>query len=113
MDLALALPGRGSPAALRWPTPIADLGVLRAAWAEEEGLLRAFVAGLRDETLDRPVVYANTKGQRFENPLWHILTHVVNHGTQHRAELAVLLTKLGASPGDLDLIVYLRQQQAP
>jgi uncharacterized damage-inducible protein DinB len=37
------------------------------------------------------------------------LVHVVNHGTQFRSEAAVALTEYGHSPGDLDLIFYLRQ----
>ena len=39
--------------------------------------------------------------------LWQALAHVVNHGTQHRAEAAALLTTVGCSPGDLDMIDYI------
>ena len=38
--------------------------------------------------------------------LWQALAHVVNHGTQHRSEAAVLLTAAGHSPGDLDMVDY-------
>jgi uncharacterized damage-inducible protein DinB len=39
-----------------------------------------------------------------------MLVHVVNHGTQHRAEAAALLTVEGRSPGELDLINYAEEQ---
>lgn len=39
-------------------------------------------------------------------PVWQMLVHVVNHGTQHRSEAAALLTGEGRSPGDLDLIEF-------
>ena len=37
------------------------------------------------------------------------MAHVVNHGARHRSEAAMLLTNYSYSPGDLDLIVFLRE----
>ena len=45
-------------------------------------------------------------------PVWQMLVHVVNHGTQHRAEAAALLTTEGRSPGELDMINYAEEQAA-
>ena len=44
--------------------------------------------------------------------VWSMLVHVVNHGTQHRAEAGVLLTTDGRSPGQLDLIDYAEERAA-
>ncbi len=43
-------------------------------------------------------------------PVWQMLVHVVNHGTQHRAEAAALLTAEGLSPGELDLFDFAEEQ---
>ncbi len=45
-------------------------------------------------------------------PVWQMLVHVVNHGTQHRAEAAALLTGAGRSPGELDMINYAEELAA-
>jgi uncharacterized damage-inducible protein DinB len=45
-------------------------------------------------------------------PVWQMLVHVVNHGMQHRAEAAALLTDEDRSPGELDLINYAEEQAA-
>jgi uncharacterized damage-inducible protein DinB len=44
-------------------------------------------------------------------PLWQLMLHVVNHGTQHRSEAAALLTAAGASPGDLDLVEFVVERR--
>jgi uncharacterized damage-inducible protein DinB len=72
--------------------------------------MRTFLAELTDEDLQRAVHYRTKQGVPYENPLWQLLLHVVNHGTQHRAEAAIVLTQHGCSPGDVDLIVFLRER---
>lgn len=86
------------------------LAVLRERWSEEERAMAAFLASLTDADLQRTIHYRTTKGAPYEDPLWQLLLHVINHGTQHRAEAAVMLTQQSRSPGNVDLIVFLREQ---
>ena len=98
-----------SPAGLLDAAQFTTLAALRGRWDEEEAALRAYVNGLSDDDLQRVVEYRNTSGQSFRRSLWQILLHMVNHGTQHRGEVALYLTTFGHSPGDIDLSVYYAQ----
>jgi uncharacterized damage-inducible protein DinB len=80
---------------------------LRTRWAEEEKKLMAFVDNLTDERLNSKFSYKSTEGKPYERVLWQAMAHLVNHGTQHKTEAAALLTDLGHSPGDIDLIGFL------
>lgn len=87
-------------------TDYPDVEALLALWQKERDLLDAYLETLSDAVLLQNIDYLNTKGVPFSLPLHHILTHMVNHGTQHRSEAAILLTEYGYSPGDLDYIYY-------
>ena len=91
---------------------IPTVEVLCERWLAEEQKMRAYLDSLSDEALNRTVRYKTTKGVPFENVLWNLLVHVVNHGTQFRGEAGIALTAYGQSPGDLDLLLYFREKTA-
>lgn len=84
---------------------------LVARWREEEREMRAYLALLTDQDLNEIKRYTSESGQPRERRLWQALLHVVNHGTQHRSEVALMLTLAGLSPGELDFTVFLSEQE--
>ena len=97
-----------SPEKMLEESAFPDLETLSSKMKEERTNLLDYIKALSESDLDRIVSYKNTKGEEAKNKLWHILVHVVNHGTQHRSEIAEMLTRYGHSPGDIDFIIYLR-----
>lgn len=91
-----------------WPDPtdLADRRTIRAHWDAVEQTMRGYLAGLRDEMLfDKPL-----KGEDKDLLLWQVLLHVVNHGTDHRAQILRLLYDLGIKTGPQDYVFYLYDQ---
>jgi uncharacterized damage-inducible protein DinB len=92
------------------PTEFPDVASLRARWSEVEEAASSYISALQEADLARVVSYVNFQGETWAYPLWQQLLHQANHATQHRSEAALLLTRLGHSPGWLDLLFYLDEQ---
>lgn len=102
-----------SPAAMLDEADYPTYDDLIALWREEEAAMRGYASALTDADLAATIHYRTTKGGPTTMRLDHILTHVVNHGTQHRSEAAILLTDFGYSPGNLDFIYYALERAKP
>jgi uncharacterized damage-inducible protein DinB len=76
-------------------------------WSGEERKMRNFLRDLTEEGIMGTFKYTNTAGRELEYTIADILSHVVLHGMQHRAEVAMMLTDFGFSPGNLDYSLYL------
>ena len=81
--------------------PLPTVDELRERWEAEWSIVDAWLPTVSDDF----VAYVH-EGV----PVWQMLVHVVNHGTQHRAEAAALLTVEGRSPGELDMINFADEQ---
>jgi uncharacterized damage-inducible protein DinB len=86
----------------------AALAAIQARWREEEQKMRAFLATLHDDDMARVIQYSSTiqPDKVFAWQFWQQLVHTVNHGTQHRSEIAMKLTELNQSPGELGMSVF-------
>jgi uncharacterized damage-inducible protein DinB len=79
-----------------------DVPALHAFSLEDDVRLRRDVESFDDTALREPLALSAEPDDVV--PRWLIVAHVVNHGTQHRSELARYFTNCGHSPGDLDLL---------
>ncbi len=100
-----------SPPAVPDEKDFLSLESLVSRWQDEEKIMRAFLQSLDEQALAGSVQYKTTRGVPYENTLWKLLVHVVNHGTQFRGEAGIVLTDYGHSPGDLDFLFFMRLQK--
>jgi uncharacterized damage-inducible protein DinB len=69
---------------------------------------KQYVAPMTDQEVQAKISYRDMAGNPYQQPLWQILLHVVNHGTHHRGQVSGFLRAMGHQPPPLDLIAFYR-----
>jgi uncharacterized damage-inducible protein DinB len=71
-----------------------------------------YVRQLDAPALNSDLIYKNSQGEQFFQPLPEVLHHVFNHGTYHRGQLVTMMRCLGAAnvPAT-DFIQYARRKE--
>jgi uncharacterized damage-inducible protein DinB len=80
----------------------ADAAALDRAWGD-------FLAPLSESDLDRTIDYAASDGTAYTSILRDILTHVANHSTYHRGQVARLVSEAGGRRATTDFIAMNRK----
>ncbi|HET9588598.1 MAG TPA: DinB family protein [Anaerolineales bacterium] len=81
-----------------------DRESIRAHWDSVEQKMRAYLAELQDDMLfDKPIEEPEEDKDLIA---WQVFLHVVNHGTDHRAQLLRVLNDLGVETTYQDYIFY-------
>jgi uncharacterized damage-inducible protein DinB len=86
------------------PATFDDRKLIRVHWDNVEQRMRDYLAELRDDMLfDKPIEEPEEDKDLI---VWQVLLHVVNHGTDHRAQLLRVLNDLGVKTTSQDYIFY-------
>lgn len=86
------------------PANFDDREIIRKYWDNVERSMRAYLAELQNDMLfSKPI---KEPDEDKELIVWQVLLHVVNHGTDHRAQLLRLLNDLGVKTMSQDYIFY-------
>jgi uncharacterized damage-inducible protein DinB len=95
-----------SPSSMLEAQSFPELTSIQSRWVDIEQQTQQFVTAVDEAQLALVVEYVNLQGEHWAYPLWQQMVHQVNHATQHRSEVAVMLTEYGHSPGWLDFLYF-------
>jgi uncharacterized damage-inducible protein DinB len=89
-----------------------DRDQLTAARVAEDQRIIALTDRLDAAALAGDLIYRTIAGVEYCTPVIWVLSHLFNHQTHHRGQVHGLLSQTAVPPPPLDLIYYLREQEA-
>ena len=88
-----------------------DVASTRQQWAELEQTVKALIADLGDEGMNRVLHYTLLSGLPTSSPFWQMFQHVVNHASYHRGQVTTMLRQIGAAPPkSCDMVTFYRER---
>jgi uncharacterized damage-inducible protein DinB len=93
-----------APPAVEEFATVADL---RERWQQYDADTRACLDAFSDEDLEQVIHFRSWYGWESSSPRWQAVLHEAFHQHQHRGEVAMALTALGSSPGEIDVFDYI------
>ncbi len=99
--------GEAPPLARLEPGRIAD--GLRESYAATHKHLRDYIGSLTEDQVEQVMSLLDPQDgewRTWQRPAWQMFLSVGSHAMAHRAEAAMLLTELGASPGEIDYSMW-------
>lgn len=84
----------------------------QTCWDELWRANEAFVAGCTEEDLQQVMAWGPTsRGYQGYTPYWQILTHLVTHTLDHRAQIFMMMnTEFGVETPEQDIFYYFYEQ---
>jgi uncharacterized damage-inducible protein DinB len=78
---------------------------------QQSKLWEEWINAATDMGLDHVFSYQNTKREKFKQPVYQVLLHIMNHGTYHRGQLVNMLRQLSHQKiPATDFIVWSRKK---
>jgi uncharacterized damage-inducible protein DinB len=100
-----------SPNTMLNPADYPTREAIRTKWDEVETLGRNTLNHYTEATLESDLVYRTTSSQEQRQNIGELLLHLMNHGTDHRAQVLYMLYQLGAPTVAQDILYYLREKR--
>jgi uncharacterized damage-inducible protein DinB len=79
-----------------WPS-------IQAGWSDWARLLT-------EDSASSECSYSDLKGNVWNQPIWMVVLHVVNHSTHHRGQAVGFIRALGHVPPNVDLVTFSRER---
>ena len=86
------------------PSTALDRARIRSHWEVVEQRMQRYLAALTDDMLDNTPIPEPEEDRPLR--VWQVLLHVVNHGTDHRAQMLRTLNDFGIKTVSQDYIFY-------